>query len=240
MFYNHRKFDRAYNDGSKNKNVITAVEILDHVGYEHYLLVGKQNGHIHHYKVDFETLDDILSFPDDSQYPGFYFKSILRYHNREIISIKYNCYLNLWISTSKDGFVHVWNYNGYPILSIYLENKNIKYAILSSDPIPSFIVYFDNEINCYILNQITPVRKLNIKEELYNFDIVKSNCFEDFVVCQDDNKIYVISLPYLEIVYEINEKVTSFDYLPNEKLIIGFLRHDKENKVTIKKIKCDI
>jgi hypothetical protein len=47
-------------------------------------------------------------------------------------------------------------------------------------------------------------------------------------------------LPYLEIVYEINEKVTSFDYLSNEKLIIGFLRHEDENKVTIKKIKCDI
>ena len=240
MFYNHKKFDRAYSDGSKNKNVITAVEILDHVGYEHYLLVGKQNGHIHHYKVDFETMDDILSFPDDSQYPGFFFKSILRYHNREIISIKYNCYLNLWISTSKDGFVHIWNYNGYPILSIYLKNKNIKYAILSSDPIPSFIVYFDNEINCYILNQITPIKTLKMKDELYNFDIIKSNCFEDFVFCQDDNKIYIISLPYLEIVYEINEKVTSFDYLPNEKLIVGFLRHYDENKVTIKKIKCDI
>ena len=79
-----------------------------------------------------------------------------------------------------------------------------------------------------------------MKTELYNFDIIKSNGFEDYLICQDENKIYIISLPYLEIVYEINEKVTSFDYLPNEKLIIGFLRHEDENKVTIKKIKCDI
>ena len=240
IFHNHTKLDRAYSDGSKNKNVITAVEIIDYVGYEHYLLVGKQNGHIHHYKVDFETMDDLIKYPDDSQYPGFFFKSILRYHNKEITSIKYNYYLNLWISSSKDGFVHIWNYNGYPILSVCLKNKNIKFAILASDPIPSFLVYFDNEIYCYILNQITPVRKLNLKNEVYNFDIIKSSCFEDFLICQDDNKIYIISIPYLEIVSEINEKVTSFDYLPNEKLIIGFLRHDNENKVSIKKIKCDI
>ena len=240
MFYNHRNFNRAYSDGSKNKNFITAVEIIDYVGYEHYLLVGKQNGHIHHYKVDFETLDDIFNYPDDTQYPAFFFKSILRYHNKEISSLKYNCYLNLWISTSKDGFVHIWNYNGYPILSVCIKNKNIKYGILASDPIPSFVVYCDNELYCYILNQITPVRQLKFENELYNFDIIKSNCFEDFLICQDENKIYIISLPYLEIVSEINEKVTSFDYLSNEKLIIGFLRHDNENKVTIKKIICDI
>ena len=240
MFYNHRDFKRAYSDGSKNKNVITAVEIIDYVGYEHYLLIGKQNGHIHHYKVDFETLDDIFNYPDDTQYPAFFFKSILRYHHKEIVSIKYNCYLNLWISTSKDGCVHIWNYNGYPILSVFLKNKNIKYGILSSDPIPSFVVYCDNELYCYILNQVKPIRQLNFQNEIYNFDIIKSNCFEDLLICQDDNKMYIISLPYLEIVAEINEKVTSFDYLSNEKLIIGFLRHDNDNKVTIKKIKCDI
>ena len=240
IFHNHTKFDRAYCDGSKNKNIITAVEIIDYVGYEHYLLLGKQNGHIHHYKVDFETMDDIAKFPDDSQYPGYFFKSILRYHNREITSLKYNCYLNLWISSSKDGFVHIWNYNGYPILSVFIKNKNIKFAILASDPIPSFLVYFDNEIDCYILNQISPSRKLNFKNEVFNFDIIKSKCFEDFLICQDDDKIYIISIPYLEIVYEINEKVTSFDYLSNEKVIIGFLRDDNENKVFIKKIKCDL
>ena len=240
VFCNHRSFDRAYNNDSKNKNYITAVEIIDYVGYEHYLLVGKKNGHIHHYKVDFETLDDTIKFPDDNQFPGFFYKSILRYHSKEIISIKYNCYLNLWISTSKDGYVHIWNYNGYPILSVFIQNKNIKYAIMASDPIPCFIVYFDNEIDCYILNQVRPVRKLVIENELYNFDTVKSNCFEDYLICQDDNKIYIISLPYLEIIYEINEKFTSFDYLPAEKLIIGFLRHENESKVTIKKIKCDL
>ena len=116
----------------------------------------------------------------------------------------------------------------------------MKYALLFSDPIPSFIVYFDNIIQCYLLNQIKPLRILELKNEVYNFEIVKSNCFEDFLFCQDDNKIYVISIPYLEIVHEINEKFTTFDYLRNEKLIIGFLRHQDENKITIKKIKCDI
>jgi hypothetical protein len=239
-FQNHRRFDSAYSDNSKNKNFITAVELIDYVGYEHYLLVGKQNGHIHHYKVDFETMDDIIKYPDDVQYPGYFYKSILRYHSKEIISLKYNCYLSLWISSSKDGFLHIWNYNGYPILSVNIGKKNIKYAILASDPIPCFAVYFDNEINCYILSQVKPVTKLVLKSEVYNFDIIKSNSFEDYLICQDDNKIYVISLPYLEIVYEINEKVTSFDYLYNEKMIIGFLRHENESKVTVKKIKCDI
>ena len=181
MFYNHRKMDRAYNDGSKNKNMITAVEIVDYVGFEHYLLVGKQNGHIHHYRVDFETIDDLLHYPDESQYPGFYYKSILRHHNKEIISIKYNCYLNLWISTSKDGFAHIWNYNGYPLFSIFIKNKNAKFAILASDPIPCFIVYFNNELKCYILGQNLPARKLEVKTELYNFDTIKSNNFEDYL-----------------------------------------------------------
>ena len=240
IFYNHGKFDRAYNDASKNKNLITSVEIIDNVGYEHYLIIGKKNGHIHHYKVDFETIDDLIKYPDDSQYPGFFYKSVLRYHNKEIVSIKYNCYLNLWISSSKDGFIHIYNFNGDPILSTLIKDKNIKYAILASDPIPCFVVYLDNELNCYLINQLKPLKKLNLKNEVYNFDIIKSNCFEDFLVCQDDNKIYIINLPYLEIVHEINEKVTSFDYLESEKIIIGFLRHDNENKVTIKKIKCDL
>ena len=240
IFHNHNKLDRAYTDGSKNKNVITAVEIMEYVGYEHYLLVGKQNGHIHHYKIDFGTLDNILQFPDDNQYLGFFYKSILRYHSKEIVSIKYNCYLNLWISASKDGFVHIWDYEGFPILSICIKNKDIKYAILASDPIPSFIVYLEDEIYCYLINQIVPIRKLKLKNEVYNFDIIKSYCFEDFLLCQDDEKIYIISIPYLDIIYEINEKVTSFDYLSKEKLIVGFLKHDNENKVTIKKIKCDI
>jgi WD40 repeat protein len=239
-FYNHSKLDRAYHDFCKNKNVITAVEILDYVGYEHYLLIGKQNGHIHHYKVDFETIDDYIRYYEESQFPGYFYKSILRYHSKEVVSIKYNPYLNLWISSSKDGYVHIFNYNGDLILSTFIKNNNIKYAILASDPIPCFVVYFDNEFNCYLINQVKPIRKLNLKTELYNFDIIKSNGFEDFLICQDENKIYIISLPYLEIVYEIKEKVTSFDYLPNEKLIIGFLRHEDENKVTIKKIKCDI
>ena len=239
-FYNHAKLDRAYHDFCKNKNVITAIEILDYVGYEHYLLIGKKNGHIHHYKIDFETIDDYIRYYDETQFPGYFYKSILRYHSKEVVSIKYNPYLNLWISSSKDGFVHIFNYNGDPILSTCIKNKNIKYAILASDPIPCFVVYFDNEFNCYLINQVKPIRKLNLKSELYNFDIIKSNGFEDYLICQDENKIYIISLPYLEIVYEINEKVTSFDYLPNEKLIIGFFRHEDESKVTIKKIKCDI
>ena len=239
-FYNHRRFDGAYNYSSKNKKFITAVELIDYVGYEHYLLVGKQNGHIHHYKVDFEEIDNFIDYPNDTQYNSFYYKSIFRAHSREIVSLKYNCNLNLWISASKDGYAHIWNYMGDIIFSVFIKSKNIKYALLSSDPIPSIIIYFDNEIDCYLLNQIKPIRKLQLKTEVYNFDIIKSNGFEDFLVCQDDDKIYIISLPYLDIVHEINEKVTSFDYLNEDKLIIGFLRDNNENKVTIKKIKCDI
>ena len=240
MFYNHNKLSNVYNQSSANKNFITALEIIEYVGYEHYLLLGKQNGNIHHYKVDFESIDDLIKYPDDNQYPSYFYKSILHGHSKEITSIKYSEYLNLWISAAKDGYVHLWNFSGDLILSVYIPNKNIKYAILASDPIPSFLVYFDNEIDCYLLNQIKPIRKLNLKTEVYNLDIIKSNCFEDFLVCQDDEKIYIISIPYLEIVSEINEKVTSFDYLVNERLIIGFLRHEDESKVTIKKIQCDI
>jgi hypothetical protein len=105
MFYNHRKLSSAYNQPSKNKNFITVVEIIEYVGYEHYLLVGKLNGNIHHYKVDFETLDDLIKYPDDNQYPAYFYKSILHGHSKEIISIKYSEYLNLWISTAKDGYV---------------------------------------------------------------------------------------------------------------------------------------
>ena len=238
-FYNHRRLDSAYNYSSKNKKFITAVELIDYVGYEHYLLIGKQNGHIHHYKVDFEEIDNFIEYPNDTQYNSFYYKKIFRCHSQEIVSIKYNCNINLWISTSKDGFVHIWNYMGDIIFSVFIKSKNIKYALLSSDPIPCFIVYYDNEIDCFLINQIKPIRKLKLKSEVYNFDIIKSNSFEDYVVCQDEDKIYIISLPYLDIVHEINEKVTSFDYLSEEKLIIGFLRNDDES-VTVKKIQCDI
>ena len=240
IFYNHRKLNSAYNHDSYNKKLITAVELIEYVGNEHYLLIGKSNGHIHKYKIDFESIDDLIRSPGENEYPEFYYKTILRVHNKEIISIKYNSYLNIWISCSKDGFVNNWNSNGYCISSIFVKCKIMKYALLFSDPIPCFIVYFDNVIQCFLINQIKPLRILELKTEVYNFEIVKSNCFEDFLFCQDDNKIYVISIPYLEIVHEINEKFTTFDYLRNEKLIIGFLRHQDENKITIKKIKCDI
>ena len=240
IFYNHRKLNSGYNHDSYNKRLITAVELIEYFGYEHYLLIGKLNGHIHKYKIDFESIDDLIKNPGDNEYPEFYYKSILRAHNKEIISMKYNSYLNMWISCSKDCFVHIWNTNGYILLSVFVKCYIMKYALLFSDPIPGFIVYFDNVIQCFLLNQIKPLRILEMKSEVYNFEIVKSNCFEDFLFCQDDNKIYVISIPYLQIVHEINEKFTTFDYLSNERLIIGFLRHNDENKVTIKKIKCDI
>ena len=98
LFYNHRKLDSVYNHDTYNKKLITAIEIIEYIGNEHYLLIGKSNGHIHKYKIDFESIDDLIKYPDDSQYPEFYYKSILRAHNKEIISIIFNSYLNIWIS----------------------------------------------------------------------------------------------------------------------------------------------
>ena len=75
--------------------------------------------------IDFDVIDNYIRYYGETKYLAYFDKSILRFHSREVVSIKYNPYLNLWISSSKDGYVHIFKYNIDLILSTYIKNKNI-------------------------------------------------------------------------------------------------------------------
>ena len=98
---------------------ITAISI------NKYFLFGTQLGSIMIYK------------------PGKYsIEKTMYYHTQKIISIEQNNILNLFISSSLDGYINIYTIpNSILVNSIYLPYFVADYVLLSYSPLPSFIIY---------------------------------------------------------------------------------------------------
>ena len=107
-------------------------------------------------------------------------------HNDEIISINYNKRLNMFCTSSKDGFLNVYMYPNKLISS--LKNSNGNYfdmIFLSSNPFPSIIAFEEKsyELSSYSINGffITKISLFNLldiknkKEELSIFPHFNTN-----------------------------------------------------------------
>ena len=156
-----------------------------------------------------------------------YIDKIIHPHNKSIISINQNYSLHLFISSSEDGFINIYTLpNADLINSIYINNFYADYVLLSSSPLPCFLIYNNVQtiFKVYSINRKFITEK--IINNVYEPKIEKSKNFVDYLKINSKNpKIY--KLPYLVEMMEND--------LDNEEEIIKIINDDLKK---ILKVKC--
>ena len=169
---------------------------------ENIKIIGYKTGKIEVYKVNEKGNDDLIAEIFD--------------HKSEVNHINYNKRLNMFCTTSKDGFLNVYSLPNKLITTIRNPNKkNFNLIFLSSNPFPSIIVLeqesldlFSYTINGFKIKSINLYDLLeinkNIKINLYAFSHFNENggTFKDrltFIEEKDSMfKCHLIRVPFFE------------------------------------------
>ena len=163
---------------------------------EDYLLVGNSVGNVAIYKIepDINNWKQIKIIPDQKS---------------AISHIYCNSDLNMWVSTSIDGYINLYTLPLCKLArTIKVSSHNCSYSFLASSPLPSIVIINDesnSEIRVYSING-----KLMYKHELYfklsNPILIKDlNSNENLAYIGKDG-ITILSLPTLETLINVNMK----------------------------------
>ena len=153
-------------------------------------------------------------------------------HNDEITFISYNKRLNMFCTTSKDGFLNLYIYPNKLMTSI--KNPNGHYfniAFLSSNPFPSVVAFEENnyELYSYSINGFF-IKKANVLNllgwekkksqlEIYNKFNERGGTYKDRLIIIDENikgkifKCQIFTLPFFDKEEEKFEIKKSFKIL---------------------------
>ena len=153
-------------------------------------------------------------------------------HNDEITFVSYNKRLNMFCTTSKDGFLNLYIYPNKLMTSI--KNPNGHYfniAFLSSNPFPSVVAFEENnyELYSYSINGffIKRVNVLNLlgwekkksQIEIYNKFNERGGTYKDRLIIIDENikgkifKCQIFTLPFFDREEKKFEIKKSFNLL---------------------------
>ena len=164
---------------------------------EEYLFLGNSIGNVAVYKI----------YPDFSKWN----KLVVLYDQMNDIShINCNSDLNLWISTTIDGFINLYTLPLCKLArTIKISSKKCSYSFLSSSPLPSIIIINDetnnSEIIVYSING-----KLITKSQLYfklnNPIIIKDLNANEYLCYIGKEAISILGLPTLELMANIDIK----------------------------------
>ena len=139
--------------------------------------------------------------------------NIIHPHSKEIISINSNINLNMLISSSFDGYIHLYVIPSLKIIrSIYINTNNIliEKVFLSSTPLPCFLLFSnEKQFICYSING----EKLYddyIEDDFIYPQLFTGNNFIDYLIYNSSENTYNIIIrqfPYMGIVekFELNE-----------------------------------
>ena len=167
---------------------------------------------------------------------------ILYEHKKEIIDMFLSEQLNLFIACDKDNYCNLFSFPKFNLLNSYkLKENNIKNIFLSDSPLPSIILFSDdNKLISYSINFHFLSIKSYDKKIINNVKIFKNKYLFDFIIFSSKsekfNCIEILSLPYFEEIKTINIKknkknIDIIDYSlinDNNRLII--VVYDKELK----------
>ena len=136
-------------------------------------------------------------------------------HSDEIICIDYNKRLNMFCTTSKDGFLYLYIYPNKLITALKNPNNNyFNKAFLSSNPFPSIIAYEENSyeifsfsINGFKITKISLYSLLDIKKKINDLNIIsffncKGGTYKDRLIFVSENikgknfKCQLINVPF--------------------------------------------
>ena len=149
-------------------------------------------------------------------------------HNEEITCIHYNERLNMFCTTSKDGFLNLYMLPNKLMTSLKNPNGNyFNIAFLSSNPFPSIIAFdeksyelFSYSINGFFIKKASILELLDLKERKSNLEIFhkfneKGGTYKDRLIFIEENikgknfKCQLFTLPFFdreEKKYEIKRK----------------------------------
>ena len=130
-----------------------------------------------------------------------YFEKIIHNHVKKILDIYHNITLHLTISSSEDGYINIYKMpEAVLINSIYDCNFFADRVFISNSPLPSFIIYNNNNkiFRVYSING----RKIREKE-IDNVNDINIGRDENFIEYLRINNSMYYKLPFLDkIEYE--------------------------------------
>ena len=192
LIYNLKIFGKDFilpiniRNNLSNNNILPS--ILDNseitsTSFDKYFLFGTKLGSILIYKNGKEKLN-----------------SIIHNNTKEILSLEQNNILNLFISSSKDGYINIYTLPNIRFVnSIFLPYFYANKILISFSPIPSFIIYneFKKAFKSFSINGRS---LLNYDKYIFNVKEIKlelSDNFVQFLIINNDyNKKY--KMPFLE------------------------------------------
>ena len=203
------------NEGDKSNNIETNNEInnnshKENKGLKNILKIIFQSERI---ELKGYNTGKVEIFINDQLYDELYD------HNNEITSIDYNKRLNMFCTTSKDGFLCLYMYPNKLITS--LKNPNGNYfdkVYLSSNPFPSILAFeemqyefFSFSINGFKILKISLFNLLDIQEKNKDLNIISffntnGGTFKDrliFILKYENtkgkySKCHIITVPFFE------------------------------------------
>ena len=162
-----------------------------------YLVVGNSIGNIVIYKINSDVNKwEIIKKIYDQISP--------------ISHINCNSDLNLWLSTTIDGYINLYTLPLCKLArTIKISTKKSSYSFLSSSPLPSIIVINDetnnSEIIVYSLNG-KQISNLQLYYQLTNPIIIKDLNSNEYLAYIGKESISIMSLPHLELTANIDIK----------------------------------
>ena len=195
---NTKNFKKLKNNQDNSR--ITAYNIFNPELDVSFLYLGTERGSIIIYIK--ESLESEINY-----------YNIIRPHSKEIISINSNINLNMLISSSYDGYIHLYVIPSLKIIrSIYINPNNIliEKVFLSSTPLPCFLLFSnEKQFICYSING----EKLYddyIEDDFIYPQVFTGNNFIDYLIYNSSENTYNIIIrqfPYMGIVekFELNE-----------------------------------
>ena len=183
-------------------SIFTALEFAENSEKKFFLIAGDQEGNI--------TIFEIKN--NNELYTINYINS----HSEEIISIKFDLELNIFISAGKDKYINIYNFNDMSLLNKFYLDIYIEHLFLLNEIFPSIIIYSEeNEIfqsfsiNGYLLSEY--------KESYINNPIIykdEENSYNLLYICEK-RAIKSIKVPFFkeeEIkLYDFNIDLGIFD-----------------------------
>jgi len=162
---------------------------------EEYLFVGNSIGNVVVYKINYDVNNwKVIKNLKDQRSP--------------ISHIYSNGDLNLWLSTSIDGYINLYTLPLCKLArTIKISTKKCSYAFLSSSPLPSIVVINDetnnSEISVYSINGKF-ISKNQLYFQLNNPIIIKDLNANEYLCYIGKEAISILGLPNLELMANID------------------------------------
>ena len=191
---------------------------------EEYLFLGNSNGNIKIYKIH----DDI------SKWKNLY---LISDQFSSITHIDCNDELNLWLSTSINGYINLYTLPLCKLIrSIKLPTNKCNYSFLSASPLPSIVTiteeYNDEKISEIFVYSINGYLIIRQKEQslITNPQIIKDKNSYEYLIYIGKNNIIIRSLPSLFIQVIIDDLPNIYSICPSEdiKILYAFNKFGDE------------